>query len=426
MRRFFPGARVVDPGQGLDGYFNVITENDAISWIGVGRPFFESGMEEIDLAGLLLVPGLIDVHVHFREPGQEYKETIETGGASAVAGGFSQVIAMANTRPVVDSVDVLRYVCDRGKSSPVRFSSVGAVTEGLLGKKLAPMEELFEAGAVAFSDDGFSVADPEVMIRGFEIAADLGVPISVHCEDPAMWGDRSVNRGSISSRLGVLGVPAVAEESMIQRDILFARKTGARVHVQHVSTALGIEMIRKAKKDGVSVTAEATPHHLTLTDEAVMEKGTNAKMSPPLRSEADREALISALSDGTIDVIATDHAPHGEEEKRRSLVDAPNGVVGLETALPIILTEMVLTGRTTLSRVIQAMSQRPAEIFGLPGGSLKPGSVADMTGIDMGKNWIIDSGSFRSKGRNTPFHGKNVTGKAVLTVVNGEIRFLEK
>lgn len=421
MRRFFFGARVLDPSQELDGYFNVITENDRIECICAGRPFFESDMEELDLSGLVLVPGLIDVHVHFREPGQEHKETIVTGGLSAAAGGFTQVVAMANTKPAVDSVDVLEYVLAMGALSAVRFKSVGAVTEGLRGKKLAPMRDLSNAGAVAFSDDGFSVSDPKIMTAAFRTAADLGVPVSVHCEDPELWGDRTVNKGPVSRRLGVLGVPDVSEESMIQRDILLARKTGARIHIQHVSTALGAEMIRRAKADGISVTAEATPHHLALTDEAVTEKGTKAKMSPPLRSESDRKALISALSDGTIDVIATDHAPHTEEEKNRSIADAPNGVIGLETALPVVLTEMVQTGKIPLFRVIQAMSQRPSEIFGLPGGSLRPGSVADMTIIDMKKNWVIDSASFFSKGRNTPFDGKKVTGKAVMTVVNGRI-----
>ncbi len=426
MKRFFNGARVVDPSQNLDEHMNILIEDGKVSWIGKGKPFFHGDIEELDLDGLVVFPGLIDVHVHFREPGQEHKETIYTGGQAAVSGGFSQVIAMANTSPVVDSVDTLFFVLEKGKKSPVRFHSVGAVTLGLKGKDIAPMEALAEAGAVAFSDDGLTVADPSVMMKAFERAGAIGLPVSVHCEDPLLWGDRTINRGDISGRLGLKGVDSTAEEAIIQRDILLAAKTGAAVHVQHVSTALGAEMIRRAKSDGIKVSAEVTPHHLLLTDEDVLAQGTNGKMSPPLRTLEDVLALQKALADGTIDVIATDHAPHSEEEKSKSIIEAPNGIVGLETCLALILSELVGKGKLSISRMVQAMSCTPAGIFGLKGGSLRPGSVGDMTVVDLNKNWTVDRASFVSKARNTPFAGMSLTGRTAMTFISGERVFISK
>ncbi len=417
---------MVDPSQNLDGYLDILIEDGRVGWIGQGKPFFQGDFEDVDLTGKAVFPGLIDVHVHFREPGQEYKETIETGGLAAASGGFSQVIAMANTSPSVDSLDTLSSVMEKGRASKVRFNSVGAVTLGLKGKELAPLEDLAKAGAVAFSDDGLTVADSSLMLKAFERAAALGLPISVHCEDPLLWGDRTINKGTISEKLGLKGVDAVAEEAIIQRDILLASKVGAKVHVQHVSSALGVEMIRRAKAEGVQVSAEATPHHLLLTDRDVLSHGTNGKMSPPLRTESDVIALQEALADGTIDVIATDHAPHSEEEKAKSMVEAPNGIVGLETSLSLMLSELVGKGKIGLSRMVQAMSCTPASLFGLAGGSLSPGSVADMTVVDLGNRWKVDPSRFLSKGKNTPFGGMSLTGKVVMTFVSGEPIFIEK
>lgn len=417
---------MVDPSQNLDGYLDILIEDGRVGWIGQGKPFFQGDFEDVDLTGKAVFPGLIDVHVHFREPGQEYKETIETGGLAAASGGFTQVIAMANTSPSVDSVETLSFVMEKGRSSRVRFNSVGAVTVGLKGKELAPMEAMAEAGAVAFSDDGLTVSDPNVMMKAFERSAALGLPISVHCEDPLLWGDRTINKGAISKKLGLKGVDAAAEEAIIQRDILLASKVGAKVHVQHVSSALGVEMIRRAKADGVQVSAEATPHHLLLTDRDVLSQGTNGKMSPPLRTERDVLALQEALADGTIDVIATDHAPHSEEEKAKSMVDAPNGIVGLETSLSLMISELIGKGKIDLSRMVQAMSCSPASLFGLPGGSLRPGSVADITVVDLENSWIVDPSRFLSKGKNTPFGGMSLTGKVVMTIVSGEVIFIAK
>ncbi|WP_085543514.1 dihydroorotase [Dethiosulfovibrio salsuginis] len=426
LRKLFRGAQVIDPSQNLDSQMDILVEDGYVGWIGKGKPFHEGDVQEVDLHGLTLFPGLIDVHVHFREPGQEHKETIYTGGLAAVSGGFSQVIAMANTSPTVDSVDVLSSVMKKGKASPVRFNSVGAVTLGLKGRELAPMEAMAASGAVAFSDDGLTVADPSVMMKAFEKAASLGLPISVHCEDPLLWGDRTINRGAISERLSLQGVDATAEEAIIQRDILFAAKTGANVHVQHVSTALGVDIIRKAKADGIKVSAEVTPHHLLLTDDDVLTKGTNGKMSPPLRTKKDTLALQEALTDGTIDVIATDHAPHSDDEKAKSMMEAPNGIVGLETCLSLILSELVGKGKLGLSRMVQAMSCTPAALFGLPGGSLRPGSVADMTAVDMESSWVVDPAHFLSKAKNTPFAGMSLKGRGVMTVISGEIVFTSK
>jgi dihydroorotase len=420
MMSLFSGARVIDPCQGLDDISDILVKDGKVAAIGrdlasaLGRD-----VEKVDLRGYAVVPGLIDPHVHFRDPGQEHKETVISGCASAAAGGYTSVIAMANTSPAVDSVETLNYVLEKGKGAPVRFCSVGSVTLGLKGEVLSPMDSLAEAGAVAFSDDGFSIVDSEVMYRAFEKAAELGLPISVHCEDPRLWGDRTMNRGALSDALKVKGVPKVAEEAMIQRDILLASKTKAKVHIQHVSTALGVEMIRRAKEDGIEVTSEATPHHLILTEEVLSVHGSQAKMSPPLREARDVEALREGLRLGIIDVIATDHAPHSEEEKGRGLLESPNGIVGLETAVPMILTELVGKGHLSINRMVEAMSCASAEIFGLPGGSLRPGCVADMTVLDLEARWTIDADRFESKGRNTPFDGAPVVGAVIGTVLGG-------
>lgn len=426
LRKFLYGARLIDPSQNLDEQLDMLIEDGRVGWIGRGKPFHQGDIEEMDLTGKAIFPGLIDVHVHFREPGQEHKETIETGGLAAVSGGFTQVVAMANTSPSVDSVETLSLVMEKGRASRVRFNSVGAVTVGLKGRDIAPMEDLAKAGAVGFSDDGLTVADPSIMLEAFERAANLGLPVSVHCEDPLLWGDRTINSGAVSDKLGLKGVGVVAEEAIIQRDILLASKVGARVHVQHVSSALGVEMIRRAKAGGVSVSAEATPHHLLLTDRDVLSQGTNAKMSPPLRTERDVLALQEGLADGTIDVIATDHAPHSDEEKAKSIMEAPNGIVGLETSLSLMLSELVGKGKIGLPRIVQAMSCAPASLFGLSGGSLRPGSMADITVVDLNDRWVVDPSRFYSKGKNTPFGGMSLTGKAVMTMISGEIAFISK
>ncbi len=421
MKCLFYGGRVVDPSQDLNEPVDILTDSGVVAWIGRGDPCSMDGVRSVDLTGKIVIPGLIDPHVHFREPGQEHKETIETGCHAAAAGGFTSVVAMANTSPTVESVETLRLVLFKGRKTPIRFRSVASVTKGLQGLELTPMEELAQAGAAGFSDDGLSVVNPALMLEALERAASLGLPVSVHCEDPSLWGDRSVNRGDVSRSLGLRGVPAVAEELMIQRDIYLAETAGVPVHIQHVSSARGVALIAQAKERGVLVSAEATPHHLTLTDESVLSFGTQAKMSPPLRTSEDVECLRKALRDGVIDIVATDHAPHSADEKARGLGDAPNGVVGLETAVPVILTDLVHSGVLSLSDMVRAMSCAPARIFGIEGGTLRPGAPADLTVIDLDRRWTLDAGLFKSKGRNTPFHGKPVQGAVAMTVVGGRV-----
>lgn len=418
------GGYLVDPGH-VVGTADLLIDRGVIVAVG---PHLEvsagdTQLEVIEAGGLWVLPGLIDLHVHLREPGYEYKETIATGTAAAVAGGFTTVCCMPNTKPVNDSVDVATWVIGRAKeTASAHVHPIGAITVGSNGLELTEFRGLKEAGCVAVSDDGRPVMRDQIMRRAMQAAAEVDLPVIDHCEDVVLSGCGCMNDGPVSRAMGWRGIPGDAEFRMIARDIRLAQETKARLHIAHLSTARGVEMVRNAKADGVRITAEVCPHHLTLTEEAVPVHGANAKMNPPLRSERDCAALVGGLADGTIDAIATDHAPHAEYEKRWGMEQAPFGIVGLETAMPLIL-RLVEHGVLTLERAVQSLTSRPAEILGLPKGTLKPGVDADVTLVDPEAKWTVDPERFRSKGRNTPFAGWRVRGRVVRTLVQGNVVF---
>lgn len=419
------GGRVLDPAQGLDGFYDLLIRDGRIERIGERGSLGGEGWEVIDAEGLWVIPGMIDMHCHLREPGYEYKETIRTGTMAGVAGGYTTLVAMANTDPVNDNASVTRYILEKAaKEGVARVLPVGAVTRGMKGEALSDMGELKKAGVVALSDDGRPVANSEVMRRALEYARAFDLTIISHCEDPDLSRDGVMNEGCVSTRLGLKGIPYTSETVMIAREIDLAELTGSRVHIAHVSTRRGVELIREAKARGVRVTAEVTPHHLTLTEEAVKGFDTNTKVNPPLRTEEDRLALIEGLKDGTIDAIATDHAPHSLMEKEVEFDLAAFGMVGLETALPLILNLIREEGMDPLY-LIEKVTTNPARILGIEGGSLREGSRADITIIDPEREWIVDPEGFLSKGRNTPFKGWKMRGRVVRTIVEGRIVYEE-
>lgn len=425
MKKILKGARVIDPNRKVDEVRDILVVDGSIA--AMEKKINISGAQVIDLTGLILTPGLIDMHVHFREPGYEYKEDIETGSRSAAAGGFTTVACMPNTKPPVDNAMMVEYVKSRAlKSGLVRVLPIGCVSKGLEGKEIAEMGDMVQAGAVAFSDDGRPVADSSLMRKALMYASMFDRVIIDHCEDPGLFEGGQVNEGYISTLLGLQGIPASAEEIMVARNILLARETGTRVHIAHVSTKGSVELIRRAKAGGVKVTCEATPHHLTLTEEAVVGYDTNAKMNPPLRTKEDVEALLEGLKDGTIDVIASDHAPHSIDEKDVEFDKASFGIVGLETSLGLILTHIVGKGKLDLGQAIEKMTIGPARALGIDAGSLTIGKPADITVIDPDLEWTVDKNKFFSKGRNTPFHGWKLKGKAVLTMVGGKIVYADE
>lgn len=425
MKKILKGARVIDPNRKVDEVRDILVVDGSIA--AMEKKINISGAQVIDLTGLILTPGLIDMHVHFREPGYEYKEDIETGSRSAAAGGFTTVACMPNTRPPVDNAMMVEYVKSRAlKSGLVRVLPIGCVSKGLEGKEIVEMGDMVEAGAVAFSDDGRPVADSSLMRKALMYASMFDRVIIDHCEDPGLFEGGQVNEGYISTLLGLQGIPASAEEIMVARNILLARETGTRVHIAHVSTKGSVELIRRAKAEGVKVTCEATPHHLTLTEEAVVGYDTNAKMNPPLRTKEDVEALLEGLKDGTIDVIASDHAPHSIDEKDVEFDKASFGIVGLETSLGLILTHIVGKGKLDLGQAIEKMTIGPARALGIDAGSLTIGKPADITVIDPDLEWTVDKNKFFSKGRNTPFHGWKLKGRVVLTMVGGKIIYADE
>jgi dihydroorotase len=415
------GGRVLDPSQGLDETSDVLLVDGAIEAIGrdIGEP---DGAEIVDCAGAVVSPGLIDVHCHLREPGREDVETVATGARAAAAGGFTAVCAMPNTDPVTDNQAAVGFIVRQAqRARAARVYPIGAISVGQKGEALAEFGEMIGAGAVAMSDDGRPVVSAQLMRTALEYARTFGVPVIDHCEEPTLAHAGAMNEGVVSARLGLKGIPAEAEEIMVIRDILLARRTRGHVHLAHVSTLGSVELIRWGKERGIRVTAEVCPHHLTLTEEAVASYDTNAKMNPPLRTAADVEALCSAVADGTVDVIATDHAPHHYDEKEREFANAPNGIVGLETALGVLLTSLVHSGIVSLQLLIERMSCAPARIFGLAGGTLRRGAAADVTIFDPQIEWTVDPTRFRSKGRNTPWAGRTLRGRALCTIVGGEI-----
>ncbi|MBX6362270.1 MAG: dihydroorotase [Gemmatimonadetes bacterium] len=415
------GGRVIDPGRGLDEVLDVLLADGVVARIGRDLEAPE-GADVRDAGGLVVAPGLIDVHVHLREPGGEHKETIATGARAAAAGGFTAVCAMPNTDPPVDDPAAVGFVRAAGaRAGGARVYPTGAVSIGQAGERLAEIGEMVAAGAVAITDDGRPVSDAGLMRLALEYSRTFGIPVASHCEEKALSRGGSMNEGIVSTRLGLTGIPNAAEDVMIARDLILAELTGGRLHVQHVSTARGVAMIREARARGVAVTAEATPHHLTLTDEAVDGYDTNAKMNPPLRTAADVEAVRAGFADGTLDVLATDHAPHHYDEKEQAFDDAPFGIVGLETAFGLCMTELVEKGVLTLPELIRRMSTNPARAFGLPGGTLAEGTIADVSVLDPSAAWTVDPARFYSKSRNTPFAGRKLRGRAALTIVGGVV-----
>lgn len=415
------GGRVIDPSQGLDAVHDVLLADGVVAALGP-RLAAPDGAEVVDAAGLVVCPGLIDLHVHLREPGGEHKETIASGARAAAAGGFTAVCAMPNTDPPIDDPAAVGYVLAQGaRAAGARVYPVGAISVGRKGQRLTPVGELVEAGAVAITDDGDPVMDSGLMRLALEYAQTFGIPVADHPEDLTLSRGGVVNEGLVATRLGLRGIPNAAEDVMVVRDLLLAELTGGHIHLQHVSTAFAVEAIRAAKARGVRVTAEVTPHHLILTEEAVDGYRTDAKMKPPLRTRADVQAVREGLADGTLDCVATDHAPHHYDEKEQAFDDAPFGIVGLETALGLLITELVRPGVLDLPRLVERMSCAPARAFSLPGGTLRPGSVADVTVFDPDEEWVVDPAQFLSRSRNSPFPGRRLSGRPRLTIVGGRI-----
>jgi dihydroorotase len=417
------GGRVIDPSRNTDGVADLYIKDGRIEAVGRNIPVGQ-GTEVIDAADKVVAPGLIDLHVHLREPGFEHAETIATGALSAAAGGFTAVCAMPNTDPVIDSQATVGFVVRQSiRAGKARVYPIGAVSLGQRGEQLTEFGEMVQAGAVAVSDDGKPVATSHLMRTALEYARTFGIPVADHCEDMSLAAGGAMHEGLIAARLGLKGIPSAAEEIMVARDIILAELTGGHVHLCHMSTRGSVELIRWAKSKGLSVTAEATPHHFTLTHERCLGYDTSAKMNPPLREDADREAIRTGLKDGTIDCIASDHAPHHYDTKEREFDDAPNGIVGLETAFGLAVRELVTPGLITLPELIARMSTVPARIFHLPGGSLVVGAPADVVLLDPSRRWAVRKEDLHSKSTNSPFLGETLTGQADMTIVGGRVVF---
>ena len=413
-RFFLHGGRCIDPLTQADSILDIVIVDGVIQSMkpSIATP---SDCEVVDLRGKIVAPGFIDMHVHLREPGFEHKETIETGTLSAAYGGFTAVCCMPNTNPAIDDESIVRFVHSQGKNvnnGIVDVFPIGAVTKGRKGKELSSIAELVQAGAVALSDDGAPVYDAEIMRRALEYASMYDVPIIQHCEEPALVQGGVMNEGLVATELGLPGIPPVAEEIMIGRDVRLTEYTRSRYHVAHMSTAGSVNLVRDAKKKGVSITCEVTPHHFTLTDDIVRSFDTNTKMNPPLRTQSDIDAIKDGLRDGTIDVIATDHAPHSLDEKEVDYLQAPFGIVGLETAIGLAITELVETKILTLSQLIEKFSANPRKIIRRPIAT-REGEVANFTFIDPGAVWTVKTSRFKSKSKNSPFEGRTLKGKAI-------------
>ncbi len=420
----------IDPKTGMKKNCDILTEGDRIRRMGERleeteefRRLPRHEIQTIDAEGYIVAPGLVDVHVHFRDPGFTKKEDILTGAAAAAAGGFTSVVMMANTKPVPDHADTLRYMLEKGKDTRIHVYACGAVTENLEGVRLTDLEELRAAGAVGFTDDGKPLMDEELVREDMKKCRELEVPISFHEEDPAYIAESGVNAGKIAGEIGLTGADRRAEISLIERDIRLAKETGACVNIQHISTKEGVELVRKAKAEGVDIHAEATPHHFTLTESAVLQYGTLAKMNPPLRTEEDREAILEGLRDGTIDLIATDHAPHTKEEKERPFAEAPSGIIGLETALALGITELVKKEKLSMEELLAKMSLNPAKLYGMDAGYLAEGGPADMVIFDADCSQTF--WHFYSKASNTPFAGKTCKSEIEYTICAGKIAYIK-
>jgi dihydroorotase len=415
-------ARVIDPAAKRDDVGDVFIEHG--KFVPALSATARKRARQIDARGLVVCPGLIDIHVHFREPGQTHKESIATGTRAAAAGGFTAVVCMPNTSPVADNAGTIQYMKDAiARDAVVRVYPTGCITVGMKGQALAPIGSLKRAGVVAITDDGDCVQNNELMRRAVEYAKMFGLPVMDHCQDHSMTQHAVMNEGVVSTRLGLRGWPNAAEDLIVARNVILAEYIGAHIHLQHISSRFSVDVIRRAKARGARITAEATPHHLALTEEALGTYDTNLKMNPPLRTEADRQALIAGLRDGTIDIVATDHAPHTESEKDREFDHAPNGIIGLETALPVTLGVLVREHKFKLPRVIDLMTRRPAQLLGLPGGTLAEGAPADVCVFAPEETWNYDAKAGHSKSSNSPWHGQSLTGRVKVTIVDGRVVF---
>ena len=415
---------VIDPQNNLEGKMDILIENGKIKEIASVIKQENNTCNIIDAAGYIVSSGLVDVHVHFRDPGFTYKEDIFSGAQAALRGGFTSVVLMANTKPAVDNEETLKYIMEKGRQTSLKVYTCAAVTKGLAGKELVDIKALRQSGAAGFTDDGIPIIDTALLDQAMRLVAECGVPISLHEENPALITNNGINRGKASAHFGIGGSPREAEYSLIARDLEIALKTGVILNIQHISTKERVALIREAKKRGKNIHAEATPHHFSLTEEAAITYGTLAKMNPPLREEEDRRAIIEGLRDGTIDIIATDHAPHSKEEKERPLTEAPSGIIGLETALPLALTNLVGKEGFSIADIITLMSCNPAKLYGLKAGTLSVGSAADIVIFDATQ--VRKAGNYVSKSQNSPFTGMDLTGVVKYTIVNGEIVYQDK
>ena len=429
MKRLLRGGRVVDPANGIDGMFDVLIDGDVIAKVGRDLPVDGADVVEIP-RGFIVCPGLIDMHVHLREPGQEHKETVATGTASAVAGGFTAVACMPNTDPVNDDANVTTYIMNKAREAGLaRVYPVGAVSRGSKGELLSDIAELKRAGCVALSDDGRPVATALLMRRAMEYASMFGMVIIDHCEDQSLKADGVAHEGYQASTLGLRGIPGASEAIMVERDVLLSEVTGAPVHVAHMSARASLRAVRKGKEAGIRVTCEVAPHHFTLTDESLAKPvpyDTNVKMNPPLRDGVDRDAMLQGIVDGSVDVLATDHAPHHYDEKKVEFDHAPFGIVGLETAVPLAFERLIHPGLITLPRLIELMSLNPARILGVPGGTLSEGAAADVTILAPDLPVKVDASRLRSRSKNTPFDGWELRGAPAATIVGGRVLYVNE
>lgn len=421
MRTLITEGRVIDPSTGKDGNYDVLFEDGYI--VKVAEHIDEADAQKVIRApGCWILPGLIDLHVHLREPGFEHKETIKTGALAAAHGGFTTICPMPNTKPVTDSPEMIQMIIDKArKEAVIHVLPVGAVTKGQLGKEMTDIKGMAAAGAIAISEDGKSVMDAELYRKAMLEAKAAGIPVLAHCEDRNLVGQGALNAGPAAEKLGVCGIGNEVEDVITARDILLAKATGCRLHLCHCSTEDSVKMVAEAKKDGVAVSAEVCPHHFTLTEDDIVADDANYKMNPPVRSAADRDALIEGLSSGIMEVISTDHAPHHADEKAKGIAKAPFGIVGSETAVALTMTELVHKGKLTPYQMAERMSYTPAKVIGIDKGSLAEGKMADITIIDPNMMYVIDKEEFVSMGKNTPFHGYQAKGRVVMTICEGNI-----
>ena len=420
MRTLIKNGRVLDPANAKDGIFDILIQDDRI--VRVSEHIEDTAEQVIDASGCYVMPGLIDLHVHFREPGFEHKETIRTGALAAAKGGFTSVCPMPNTRPVIDNVDTLKFEMDKAKDvTKVNILPIAAITAGQEGEFLTDIEKLHEAGAVAISEDGKSVMNARVYRQAMRLAAEVGIPVFAHCEDKNLVARGVMNAGTKAKQLGLYGIMNAAEDTIVARDIVLAKNTGAQLHLCHCSTKDSVKMVELAKAEGLRVTAEVCPHHFTLTEDDIDGHDSNYKMNPPLRSKEDAEALKLGLKNNIMDVISTDHAPHHKSEKEAGFAEAPFGITGLETSVCLTITELVDKGYLTPLQMAEKMSYNPAKVLGIDKGTLGEGKIADITIINPDAEYVIDSTTFVSMGKNTPFDGRKVKGEVEYTIVAGEV-----